>query len=332
MVNNIKIGLIGCGKQAEKHIQGFNAIGVTEILVSDIRRELADSLAGQFAGVEAVEIDALLNDPSVRIVDVCTPTPSHFEYIARALKSGKDVFCEKPLCATAEEAQEIQRLEKSHGRFVQVGYIYRFAPAFSWCKRLLQDNQSPMGTPLKAFLRIGGRGSHQTWKHTKSQGGGAINEMLVHMLDLALWFFGPLKDIQLVQSELLMPQRVIKRETVTVDAEDLVLVTAKSAQGTRIIIEADMLTPAFRQYVEIQGTNSSYMGSIQADMPSYIFLSEARGQYEKGKTNLQFKAANLFNLQLTALLENVRHGYNADTPGVADSIEILKIMTSINQR
>ena len=107
-----------------------------------------------------------------------------------------------------------------------------------------------LGRVLTANFRIGGRGSHQVWKHRKETDGGAINEMMVHMIDLAIWYFGPVKEAKVVDSHLMMPERVIGGETVTVDAEDYVLALFEMESGVRVTIQADLVTPSFNQFVE----------------------------------------------------------------------------------
>src|SRR5260221_9464594 len=106
-------------------------------------------------------------------------------------------------------------------------------------------------------MRIGGRGSAALWKHRRAEGGGAINEMLVHMLDLAVWYFGPIERAELMMEDVFRPQRVIGGKTESVDAEDFVLARFWTRGGIPVVIQADLLTPSFTQMIEIQGDNGT---------------------------------------------------------------------------
>lgn len=325
----MKVGIIGCGKQAEKHIKGLREAGVERIVITDVDSSVLRNFAEK-ENVEAVESsDLIFQDESVEGVVICTPTKSHYPLMIDALRSGKYVFCEKPLCSSVEEVDEVERLAKQCNKFVQVGYVYRFVPAFSQLKQLIDSTDAPLGELVTGLLRIGGRGSHQLWKHKMSTGGGAINEMLVHMLDLALWLFGPLESLEVLDRQLLRPNRQIRGSLESVDAEDYVLLKAKTTNGLHLIFQADMVTPAFRQLVELQGDNGSFVGSIQSTVPSYLNLIGTRGKYDSGQTDYQPKEVNLFNEQMKSFVENMRQGVVVGAATPADSSDILKLLANI---
>ena len=308
------IGVIGCGKQAPKHISGLKAAGIADIVVADVDPDRATALAAQYDDGSvrpAQSVDAVLTDSNIAGVSICTPTPSHAPLIRQAVANGKHYLCEKPLCESVEEAEELSQITTKAGLIGMVGYIYRFAPAFVKAKEILGDAEktgiSPVLGPITtAFFRIGGRGSHMAWKHQKATGGGAINEMMVHMLDLAQFFFGQAGDVKLLGKEHYWPNREIGGETITADTEDWVLAKMKADSGTDILLQADFITPAFTQYVEIQGKNGSFFGSIQNDMPSYVFCSKAAGGYEAGKTVLTIPPTNMFEAQMDEFVNAVK--------------------------
>ena len=333
----MRVGIIGCGKQAPKHISGLKAAGVTDIAVADIDPSRAAALAADDSAVRAYDsVEALLTDPAIAAVSVCTPTPSHAPLIRAAVQNGKHYLCEKPLCESVEEAEELVAMTQRAGLIGMVGYIYRFAPAFEKAKEILGDADktgiSPvLGRITTASFRIGGRGSHMAWKHQKATGGGAINEMMVHMLDLAHWFFGPEESAQLLRKELYWPAREIGGETVQADAEDWVLATMKARSGVDILLQADFITPAFTQYVEIQGENGSFMGSIQNDMPSFVFCSKAAGGYDAGRTVFDFPRTNIFEAQMGAFVGCVSDQARNQRCDVKGSIELMELQRTLMQ-
>ena len=285
-------------------------------------------------GLSVVEDpDDLFLDPSITAIDICTPTPSHAPLIKKALANHKDFFCEKPLCENVDDAHSINKMIHQSDCIGMVGYIYRFAPVFeighSLFNEIPSDSlNSPMGKINSAFFRIGGRGSHQLWKHKRRYGGGAINEMMVHMVDLCIWFLGEIDRVAVITRDLLRPTRVINGIEETVDAEDFILAKFIMKNGVQVFCQADLITPAFTQFVDIQGENGSYFASIQPDMPSYVFCEKDTGSYKKGKNNLDQGPINLFEKQMAVFIEAVRTRQQPDRCTIADSV---RTMTTINK-
>ncbi len=333
-MNKIKVGLIGCGKQAEKHLDSLKTLPNVDIVLADMQRDFAQSLARKHSVAWVDHPEKIFEMNDILAVLICTPTPSHADLIRKTLESGKDVFCEKPLCTSLEEALSLKEWEKNADHNVMVGYVYRYVPIFEEGYRLfsqyrINEESLILGKPLSAFFRLGGRGSHQVWKHRKDQGGGAINEMLVHMIDLANWYFGPLGDVQVISNELKCPERVIQGERVQVDAEDFVMIRCVGFSGVEIFCQADLITPAFSQYVEIQCENGSFMGSIQPDIPSFVFMKQGRGGYETGKTILQYGKRKVLDIQMFYFVQAISQGIPPDRNRIEDSIELMKIIQKI---
>jgi myo-inositol 2-dehydrogenase/D-chiro-inositol 1-dehydrogenase len=335
-MTKIKIAIIGCGKQAAKHIVSLKKVPGVEIVVADMQASLAQQLAEQEQVSWVANQEQILTDASIQALVVCTPTLSHVPLIKEAIGAGKDVFCEKPLSDSLEEASKLLDLVRGSDRIVMVGYVYRYVPIFEEGYTLFREKQVNgeslvMGRPLSAYFRLGGRGSHQPWKHQKATSGGAINEMLVHMIDLANWYFGPIRDMEVISNNIHCLERLINKEIVKADAEDFVLTRCWGSNGVEIFCQADLITPAFSQYVEIQSENGSFMASIQADMPNYIFLKESRGGYEAGKTKLRFGQRNLFDIQMMAFIQSVLQRRPPDRNSLEDSLQLMQLIQEIRR-
>ncbi|MGO9176458.1 MAG: Gfo/Idh/MocA family protein [Desulfobaccales bacterium] len=335
-MKKIKIGLIGCGKQAPKHISGLRKVPGVELVISDINPQLAQQMAEKEKVQWTPKVEEIFGDSEILGVDICTPTNTHIELIRWALKAGKDFFCEKPLCENVAEARAIQELLAGTGRIGMVGYIYRFAPAFELGHKLFEDvplsgESMVLGPVILAYFRLGGRGGHQLWKHQKETSGGAINEMLVHMVDLALWFFGPVKSAQLVATELLRPKRPIQGQEFAVDAEDFAVVRLQMASGVEVWCQADLITPAFTQFIEVQGEYGTFMASIQKEMPSFIFCTHDALGYPAGRTTINFGYQNLFEAQMAEFARAVRFRIQPRHCTIEDSVLLLEALEKITQ-
>jgi len=331
----MRVGIIGCGKQAPKHVAGWRQNGVEEISVSDAFPAAIEALVacdGALRGVSNVE--HLLADPDIQAVNICTPTPTHGELIKDAIAAGKHVFCEKPLCESSEEARDLRARVAAAEVTVMVGYIYRFVPALERAKEFLGNSSGPLGKPVSAILRLGGRGGHQLWKHRKDTGGGAINEMLVHMMDLALWYFDDgvdRVDFEVLRCDLLRPERPIQGTVERVDAEDYVAVRGRIG-GCEVLLQADLVSPAFTQTVEIHGETGSFSGSIVADHPSYIFSERDWSGGAKGKTTMSFGHEDLFGRQLGAFQRAIETGKAPDRNTIDDSVRLMMAMEQVREQ
>ena len=133
----MKLALIGCGRQAVKHVAGLRKCTGVEIVLADQDPARARAL-GDKEGLAWVETsEQVFADPDVTAVALCVPTPFHAPLIRQSLAAGKDFFCEKPLCETSAQARELNDLAARAGRIGTVGYVYRYAPVFQRARSIL---------------------------------------------------------------------------------------------------------------------------------------------------------------------------------------------------
>jgi predicted dehydrogenase len=324
----IKVGILGCGRIAERHLLAYKKMPGLEVVISDVSLVAARKLGNQTKTAVLDSPAAMLEIRDLDAIDVCVPTQWHKDSVLKALNLGKHVFCEKPLCPILDDALEVESAASRANRIVMVGHLYRFHPAFEFVKEVLEAGI--IGQPYFAIFRLGGRGAHVLWKHQREQGGGATMEMLVHTLDLISWYFGPIRDVSLSVREQLLSHRMIAGKSEQVDAEDLVLLKL-SADGVEIISEADLLTPSYMNTVEIHGDNGSVFTSILHYLPTLVFCKEERGVFAQGNNIYNFQQENLFEKELRHFVTAIKNG-GGHTNSVKDSIEVLKVLEKIRHR
>lgn len=99
-------------------------------------------MAALYPSVSVVsELPILLEDPAVDAVVVATHAPSHFEVSEAALRAGKDVFVEKPLCLSGDQAAALCGLAEQSGRILMVGHLLLYHPAVERLKGLIDDGE-----------------------------------------------------------------------------------------------------------------------------------------------------------------------------------------------
>lgn len=126
----LKIGVLGAGHLGKIHIRLIKELGDFFEFVGffDPDNNNAQLVIDQFQIKRFDAIEDLLQ--AVDAVDIVTPTITHFELAQKALQEGKHVFIEKPLTETLAEGAALVKLAQQQNRWVQVGHVERFNPAF----------------------------------------------------------------------------------------------------------------------------------------------------------------------------------------------------------
>lgn len=125
----LKAGVLGAGHLGKIHLKLLNQSKEFELIgFYDANKENAYKVTSEFGYKMYDNLDDLIAEADV--IDVVTPTLSHFEVAKKVIQAGKHLFIEKPITNTFEEAQELINLAKQYGVKGQVGHVERFNPAF----------------------------------------------------------------------------------------------------------------------------------------------------------------------------------------------------------
>ena len=125
----LKIGVLGAGHLGKIHLKCLQLTeGIYDLVgFYDADAENAAQVSKDFDIKLFDSVDALID--AVDVVDIVTPTVTHYELAAKVIQKGKHVFIEKPLTHTVDEARELLKLKEEYGVKVQVGHVERFNPA-----------------------------------------------------------------------------------------------------------------------------------------------------------------------------------------------------------
>jgi len=138
----LRVGIIGCGSISHAHVRGWNAIPnkARVVAVADVSERSAETVSGLVGGARIFkDYRDLLASGEVDAVDVCLPHHLHRDAIVAAARAGKNVMCEKPLCLTLAEAEEIRQAVESSGVTFMSAHNQVFLPTVAAAKELLQD-------------------------------------------------------------------------------------------------------------------------------------------------------------------------------------------------
>lgn len=125
----LKVGVAGAGHLGKIHLKLLKESKLYDLIgFYDTDKSGAQSISKDLGYAYYEDYEKLLND--IDVIDIVTPTLSHFKMAKQAIEAGKHVFIEKPITNTIEEADELLALLKKHNVKGQVGHVERFNPAF----------------------------------------------------------------------------------------------------------------------------------------------------------------------------------------------------------
>jgi predicted dehydrogenase len=129
----LKVGVLGAGHLGKIHLRLLHQSEKYQLVgFYDENQEYAQKIAAEYGYTHFKTIATLIH--AVDVIDIVTPTLSHYKCAKVAIKSGKHVFIEKPIATTVAEAEEIIALAKEYKVKGQVGHVERFNPAFKAVK------------------------------------------------------------------------------------------------------------------------------------------------------------------------------------------------------
>ena len=242
----VKIGLIGFGFMGTTHWGVYRGLKNAKVVaLADLdpakRRGDVSKVVGNIGGGDnskpidlrgvTVYDDAmkLIREADVDMIDICVPTVDHAELAIAALKAGKHVFCEKPLCRTAAEAMKIVAAAKRAKGFFNVGLCVRAWPEYRAAWEYFKSGKA--GKMRSAtFKRVSPGVDGNSWKNWYMDGrisGGALLDLHVHDTDEVNYFFGKPMAVTAVGANVVSKNGGIDHVVTTYDFGDGRLVMAE---------------------------------------------------------------------------------------------------------
>ena len=168
----IKIGILGAGHLGKIHLQQLKEIPKYDLVgFFDHNDEHTKQVTAEYKVPSFKSIDDLIEN--VDVVDIVTPTLSHYDCAVKALKKSKHIFIEKPVTNTLEEAAELIELVREADVKAQVGHVERFNPAFLAAKPYCSD---PMFIETHRLAPFNPRGTDVP----------VVLDLMIHDIDIVL--------------------------------------------------------------------------------------------------------------------------------------------------
>jgi predicted dehydrogenase len=168
----LKVGVLGAGHLGKIHLRLLQESKKYELIgFFDPYTENAQKVAAEFGYKLFDSIEELID--VVEVVDIVTPTLSHFDCAKKAIEKGRHIFVEKPIAKTVLEAETIRDLAKKHQVKGQVGHVERFNPAFIAAKEMINN---PMFIETHRLAEFNPRGTDVP----------VVLDLMIHDIDIIL--------------------------------------------------------------------------------------------------------------------------------------------------
>lgn len=300
---------------------------------------------------------ALINRDDVDIVHICTPNNLHRDALLAAIRANKHIYCDKPLTATAEEAEVIAQALAGYRATGQMTFNYRFLPATLRARQIMAEGRLGRISHFRgAYLHSGNVDCRRplNWKADVTHGGGVLNDLGSHVIDLLGHLLGPLEPVHAVtriwsqvRASAADPSRQISRV-----GEDFVLVTMRTVDGAPGVIEASKIATGCDDElrVEIHGEHGAlrfnlmqpnwleFFDQSDPDAPlggqrgwkriATVGRYDPPGGFPSTKHTLGWERAHLHCLY--SFLDAIAHGRPAE-PDLMHGVEIQRLMGRITK-
>ena len=168
----LKVGVVGCGHLGKIHIKlliqskNYSLSGIY-----DSNSKISELAAVDFKCKAYQTFESMLEE--IDVLDIVTPTPSHYEYAKIAIEKGIHVFIEKPVCSNIFESNELINISKSHDVKIQVGHVERFNPAYTAVEKNINK---PMFIESHRLAKFNPRGTDVS----------VVLDLMIHDIDIIL--------------------------------------------------------------------------------------------------------------------------------------------------
>ena len=270
MAKRITVGVIGAGRIGKIHSENIRYFipGARLKTVADLYADkLKDWATG--LGVEKLASDpkAVLDDPEIEAVLVCSSTDTHADLVMAAAEKRKHVFCEKPVDLSVEKVKRALAAADKAGVKLQVGFNRRFDHNFRRVRELVAAGA--VGEPH--LVRISSRDPAPPPAEYVRVSGGIFLDMTIHDFDMARYLSGSEVVEVFAKGAVLVDPAI--GQAGDVDTAVVTLTFQSGAIG--VIDNSRRAAYGYDQRVEVFGSKGS--AAAANDTPSTVLLSDEKG-------------------------------------------------------
>lgn len=309
----IRFALLGAGRIGRVHAGAIAANPRARLAaVADPLAEAAAAVAAA-RGAAVRTIDEIAADPAIDAVVICTPTNTHADLIERFSRTGKAIFCEKPVDLSVARVRACLRVVEDTGARLMIGFNRRFDPHFAAVRRAIDagrigavemvsiTSRDP-GLPPLAYLAVSG---------------GLFRDMTIHDFDMARFLLGEEVETVMATGAVLVDPEVGRAGDI--DSASVILRTASGRQA--LIQNSRRASYGYDQRIEVHGS----LGAVAAENPRPVLveLATAAGYLRPPLHDFfMTRYTEAYAAEIAAFVDAIEGG-GAMTPSGADGLAAL---------
>lgn len=263
MSEKLRVAVIGCGGIGRFHAEALREIdGCEAVATCDISPERAREVA-ELSGIPRAvgSVAELLEEVRPDAVTISTQHKTHPEVAIQCAEAGVHAIVEKPLSESVADGRRMVEAAERNGTVLACMFQRRFFPAVRRIKEAIEAGRigAPMTAEVVAHLSRGREYFDATpWRGTwEGEGGGALMNQTIHMVDLLQWFMGsPPVEVYGRWATL--------RHGDYIDVEDTAVATVEFENGALATLQASTaIEPQFGFRVTMHGTNGHTLSLLE---------------------------------------------------------------------
>jgi len=187
----VKVGIAGLGRSGWGiHARVFERYSTMYkvVAVLDQLQERLQEAVGRFGCKAYTDFDSFVADDEVELAVIATPSYLHASHTINALKSGRNVVCEKPMATSLAEADAMIETAKRTGKLLTIFQNRRYSPDFLKVKEVIQSGK--LGRTVLVRMSMHSFGRRWDWQTLSELGGGELRNNGSHAIDQALQLIG----------------------------------------------------------------------------------------------------------------------------------------------
>ena len=303
------VGIIGAGFMGKTHTYDYINIplfyenpGFKIRLVGICNRTLskAEKLKDMFNFDFATSnYEDLLERKDIDIIDVCTPNDVHHAQITAAVEAEKNLYVDKPLCISDDEADDIVSRVNASKIIHQMAFNMRFYPAVKKMKMLIDDGFIGELISFRVTYyhasNLNPKVSRGWRQDLKRAGGGVLYDMGSHALDIVYHLLGRFKRLTM-SSRIIFPERMDETgRMVKVETEDHVMVSCEMEDGALGTVEVSKVILGSNDDLNIQIFGTKAAIKFNTMNPNFLFIYDSTDPDRPIGGNRGYKAVETIN-------------------------------------
>jgi predicted dehydrogenase len=246
-------GIVGCGLISQFHGQAIrHTAGAQLISATDLNTERLQKFCSEFGCEPAPSFEAMLEDPRVQVINVCTPNALHAQFAVPAMDAGKHVVVEKPPEMTLEKCDQMLAARDRNGVKLAICLQCRMRKATRAIKKAIDDGRFGRIMAADTYMKWYRSMDYylmDDWRQKRDQGAGVTIQHAFHYIDLLHHLAGEVSTVQAFMTNLAHPE---------VQLEDTLFAHLEYANGAQGIVEASTACwPGIDVRIEINGENGT---------------------------------------------------------------------------